>query len=69
MLRRRTTGTSLSVLGWVRSFSKVRQSVRSVETQPRQYPVIRRTIRRALLRRFLYGLYYRVYEHCIVIVA
>ena len=47
----------------------VRQTLLRVETQPEQYPVIRRKIRRALLQRFPYGLYYRVYEDHIVIVA
>ena len=33
------------------------------------YPVIRRDTRRALLRRFPYGVFYRVYPDVIVVVA
>ncbi len=47
----------------------VREIIRSVEAHPEQYPVIHRKTRRALLRRFPYGLYYRGYEDRIVIVA
>jgi len=38
--------------------------------QPEAFPVLRRNTRRALIpRRFPYGLYYRVYDDAIVIVA
>ncbi|HEY7675614.1 MAG TPA: type II toxin-antitoxin system RelE/ParE family toxin [Candidatus Methylomirabilis sp.] len=40
-----------------------------VRANPRQYPVIRRGTRRALLHRFPYGLFYRVIEEQILVVA
>ncbi len=47
----------------------VHEAIRAVQDHPEQYPVIRRETHRVLLRRFPYGLYYRVHEDCIVIVA
>jgi plasmid stabilization system protein ParE len=40
-----------------------------IAEHPFRYPVLRRNTRRALLRRFPYGIYYRVYDEIIVVVA
>jgi plasmid stabilization system protein ParE len=40
-----------------------------IAEQPLRYPVIRRNTRRALLRRFPYAIYYRIYGDLIVVVA
>ncbi|MBI3697657.1 MAG: type II toxin-antitoxin system RelE/ParE family toxin [Acidobacteria bacterium] len=46
------------------------ESVReSIAAHPAMCPVIRRDTRRALVRRFPYAIFYRVYEDVIVIVA
>ena len=41
----------------------------AIAEQPFRHPVIRRNTRRALLRRFPYGIYYRVYDEIVVVVA
>jgi len=41
----------------------------NIAVHPNMYPVTHRDIRRALLRRFPYGLFYRVYDDMIVVVA
>ncbi len=41
----------------------------SIAAQPAIYPIIHRDTRRALLRRFPYGIFYRVYGDAIVVVA
>jgi plasmid stabilization system protein ParE len=41
----------------------------SIAEHPLRYPVIRRNTRRALLRRFPYAIYYRVYGDVILVVA
>jgi toxin ParE1/3/4 len=41
----------------------------AVAEHPLRYPVVRRNTRRALLRRFPYAIYYRVYEDTVVVVA
>ncbi|MBI3990030.1 MAG: type II toxin-antitoxin system RelE/ParE family toxin [candidate division NC10 bacterium] len=41
----------------------------SIMTNPELYPVVHRQTRRALLRRFPYGLYYRVVQGQVVVVA
>jgi plasmid stabilization system protein ParE len=41
----------------------------AVAQHPLRYPVVRRTTRRALLRRFPYAIYFRVYGEVIVVVA
>ena len=41
----------------------------AVAQHPFRYPVIRRNTRRALLRRFPYALYFRVYGAVVVVVA
>jgi plasmid stabilization system protein ParE len=43
--------------------------IASVERNPHQYPRVHGEVRRAPLRRFPYGLIYRVYEAEVVIVA
>jgi plasmid stabilization system protein ParE len=43
--------------------------VAAIEDQPEAYAVIHRNTRRVLLPRFPYGLYYRVLEQNIVVVA
>lgn len=46
------------------------QSARdSIATHPAMHPVIHRDTRRALVHRFPYGLFYRVYGDVIVVVA
>jgi plasmid stabilization system protein ParE len=44
-------------------------AIDAVSGNPLRFPVIRRETRRALLRRFPYGLYYRVYGDVVVVVA
>jgi plasmid stabilization system protein ParE len=41
----------------------------AIAKHPLRYPVIRRNTRRALLRRFPYSIYFRVYEEVVVVVA
>lgn len=41
----------------------------AVAEHPLRYPIIRRNTRRALLRRFPYALYFRVYGQVVVVVA
>jgi plasmid stabilization system protein ParE len=48
---------------------EVRATASSVLEMPRAYPVIRRDTRRALIHRFPYGLFYRLIDETIVIVA
>jgi len=43
--------------------------VDAIAQHPLRYPVIRRNTRRALLRRFPYAIYFRVYGEVIVVVA
>jgi plasmid stabilization system protein ParE len=40
-----------------------------IQRAPQLHPVIHRNTRRALLRRFPYGIYYRIYPDLIVVVA
>lgn len=47
----------------------VRNSLEAIAKNPRLYPAIHRDARRALLRRFPYGIYYRIYPDSIVVVA
>lgn len=49
--------------------SALRTVSESVRAHPEQWPIIHRQTRRALLWRFPYGLYYRVFEEQIVVVA
>jgi len=41
----------------------------AIAEHPLRYPVVRRNIRRALLRRFPYAIYFRIYDDVIVVVA
>jgi len=43
--------------------------VGAIVEHPLRYPVIRRNTRRALLRRFPYALYFRIYGEVVVVVA
>ena len=49
--------------------SAVSKILEAIVENPRQYPVIHRETRRALLRRFPYGIFYRILEDRVVIVA
>jgi toxin ParE1/3/4 len=50
-------------------FAEVQATVQSVLEMPEAYPVIRRETHRALVHRFPYGLFYRVIDETVVIVA
>lgn len=41
----------------------------AIQRAPQLHPAIHRNTRRALLRRFPYGIYYRIYPDLIVVVA
>jgi plasmid stabilization system protein ParE len=41
----------------------------AIAQHPLRYPVVRRNTRRALMRRFPYAMYFRVYDEVIVVVA
>ena len=43
--------------------------IAAIAEQPVRYPVIRRNTRRALMRRFPYAMYFRVYDKVVVVVA
>lgn len=47
----------------------VREKLRDIAADPMLYQVVHRDTRRALLRRFPYGLYYRIYPGIVVVVA
>jgi len=47
----------------------VDDALTAIQRAPYLHPVIHRDTRRALLRRFPYGIYYRVYPDLIVLVA
>jgi plasmid stabilization system protein ParE len=47
----------------------VEDAVRLIESNPEAFPVVHRDARRALLRRFPYGLFYRVTSEDIIIVG
>lgn len=44
-------------------------TIDAIAAHPLRYAVIRRNTRRALLRRFPYGIYYRIYDDIVVVVA
>ncbi|MBN8726469.1 MAG: type II toxin-antitoxin system RelE/ParE family toxin [Xanthomonadales bacterium] len=48
---------------------EVRRALTRVVEQPQQYPSVHRTIRRALIHRFPFGVFYRVEVGSIVVVA
>lgn len=43
--------------------------VKAIADHPFRYPTVRRNTRRALLRRFPYAIYFRVYDDLVVVVA
>jgi len=43
--------------------------LREIATHPKAYPVIHRETRRALLRRFPYAIFFRVYDETMVVIA
>ena len=47
----------------------VREKLRDIAANPMQYQVMHRDTRRALLRRFPYGLYFRIYPSAVVVIA
>lgn len=47
----------------------LRSTLEEVAQHPFRYPVIHRDTRRALMRRFPYAIFYRVYGETVVIVA
>ena len=47
----------------------VNAALAAIADNPRLAPVVQRNTRRMLLRRFPYGIYYRVYTDMIVVVA
>jgi plasmid stabilization system protein ParE len=47
----------------------VQSAVDGIVGHPATYPVIRRNTRRALLHRFPYGIFYRIYGEVVVVVA
>jgi plasmid stabilization system protein ParE len=47
----------------------VREKLRDIAANPMQYQVVHRNTRRALLRRFPYGLYYRIFPGVVVALA
>jgi plasmid stabilization system protein ParE len=49
--------------------AEVQVTAQLVLDMPRAYPVIRRETRRALIHRFPYGLFYRLIDETVVIVA
>lgn len=48
---------------------EVRRTFRAISEQPFMYPVVARSTHRALVRRFPFGIYYRVEQVAIVVVA
>ena len=48
---------------------EVLSTLRSVSEEPLRYPLVRRNTRRALIKRFPFGVYFRVQEAHIVVVA
>ncbi|MDP2787371.1 MAG: type II toxin-antitoxin system RelE/ParE family toxin [Pseudomonadota bacterium] len=49
--------------------SAVRDTADRLSAQPLQYAVVHRDTRRALVRRFPYGLFYRLWDQQVVVVA
>lgn len=43
--------------------------IAAIAEHPLRYPVIRRNTRRALMRRFPYAMYFRIYGEVVVVVA
>ena len=47
----------------------VGDALAAIQRSPQLHPVLHRSIRRALLWRFPYGIYYRIYPDLIVVIA
>ena len=47
----------------------LQSALENIATHPIRYPVVHRETRRALLRRFPYGIFFRVYDELVVVVA
>ena len=47
----------------------VQSALGNIVTHPTRYPVIHRNTRRALVHRFPYQIFYRVYDEAVVVVA
>ena len=63
------SGTKVSQ-GLGHEFLAAAQSlIDAIAEHPLRYPIIRRNTRRALLRRFPYVVYYRIYDDVVVVVA
>jgi hypothetical protein len=45
------------------------EAIRLIEEEPERHPVIRGRLRRVLLRRFPYGVYYKIYPSTISVVG
>lgn len=70
MLKTPTDGMRLKQAGLGEEFlAAVRGVIESMLANPEAFPVVHRETRRALLRRFPYGIYYRVVDDQIVVVA
>jgi plasmid stabilization system protein ParE len=62
--------TKVNALGLGHEFLAAAQTlIDAVAQHPLGYPVVRRNTRRALLRRFPYAIYFRIYDEVIVVVA
>jgi len=47
----------------------VSTTLETIVRQPKRFPVVHRDLRRALLRRFPYGIFYRVQDEALMVVA
>lgn len=65
----RFSGTKLSGPAWDEFLAAADALINGIAEHPLRYPVIRRNTRRALLSRFPYAVYFRIYEEVVVVVA
>jgi plasmid stabilization system protein ParE len=63
------SGTKLSARAWATNSLRRQTLIDAIAEHPLRYPVVRRNTRRALLRRFPYAMYFRIYDDVIVVVA
>ena len=49
--------------------AEIRSAIKQIETHPESSPVVHRDIRRLMLRRFPYGLFYRIYDEMVVVIG
>jgi plasmid stabilization system protein ParE len=47
----------------------VQFALENIVAHPTRYPVVHRETRRALLHRFPYGIFYRIQDECVVVIA